>query len=161
MAWIEERWAPVVLSSFAGSTRGFVVHDADVEWLASTRRFMSAASDKANLGLRVAFAIAMSAPLWMTFRFRTLAGLLPEERSRVMERLLCHRIFFVRELTLLLKLVACMAIFRSADARARTGYEPPVADATGPRVRALPVLSSSSAAPSDGAALATLTQEVA
>lgn len=143
MAWIEETWAPVVLSSFAGSSRGFVVHDTEVEWLASTRRFMSAASDKANLGLRVAFAIAMTAPLWMSLRFRTLRGLTPEERSRVMERLLVHPIFFVRELTLLLKLVACMAIFRSAAARARTDYDRPLVEATGTRKRALAIVPAS------------------
>lgn len=140
MAWIEEHWAPIVLSSFASSSRGFVVAEGDVDWLSGTRRFMSAASDKANLGLRVALAIAMSAPLWLLFRFRTLRSLSPEERSVVMERLLAHRIFFVRELTLLLKLVACMAIFRSPDARARTTYDAPPVTVTATRGRALPVL---------------------
>ena len=145
MAWIEDSWAPIVLSSFAGSGRGFVVDAREVDYLAGTQRFMSAASEKANLGLRVAFAIAMTAPFWLTFRFRTLRTLAPEERSAIMARLLLHPIFFVRELTLLLKLVACLGIFRSAEALARTDYERPLPEATGTRNRALPVLGASGA----------------
>jgi hypothetical protein len=140
MAWVEERWAPIVLASFLSGTGGFTVGPAEVDWLGATRRFMSAASDKANLGLRVALAFAMWAPVWMTFRASSLAGVSPEERSRIMDRLLSHPIFIVRELTLLLKLVACMAIFRSPAARARTDYDAPSAEATGARKKKLEVL---------------------
>jgi hypothetical protein len=141
MAFIEERWAGVVLSSFAGSTQGFTVREGEVDWLGGTRRFMGAASEKANLGLRVALAFAMWAPFWTSLRFSSLAGLSGEERSATMERLLAHPIFFIRELTLLLKLVACMAIFRSPEARARTDYDRPVAESTGTRKKSLPLLS--------------------
>ena len=34
-----------------------------------------------------------------------------------------HRVFIVRELSLLLKLIACMAVFRSTEARERSGYD--------------------------------------
>lgn len=145
MAFIEERWAPVVMSSFAGSSRGFVVKSAEVDYLGGTRRFMSAASDKANLGLRVAITFAMWAPVWMSLRFSSLAGLSGDERSAMMERLLAHPIFAIRELTLLLKLVACLAIFRSPEARARTDYDRPlaegaIAETTGTRKKKLAVL---------------------
>jgi len=152
MAFIEERWGPVVLSSFMAGPGGFSVAPGEVDWLAGTRRFMGAASDKANLGLRVALAFAMWAPLWMSFRFASLAGVPPEDRARFMERLLAHPIFFVRELTLLLKLVACLAIFRSSAARARTDYdrpdraEPEPVESTGTRKKKLAVLPASTPA---------------
>jgi hypothetical protein len=78
----------------------------------------------------------------MSFRFASLAGVSPEDRAKFMERLLAHPIFFVRELTLLLKLVACLAIFRSEDARARTDYDRPAesAESTGTRKKKLEVL---------------------
>ena len=38
-----------------------------------------------------------------------------------------HHIEAIRELCLLLKVVACLAIFRSSEARARSGYDRPQA----------------------------------
>ena len=125
MTGVEQGWTRVVLSSFAGSSAGFTVGDDEVDYLAGARRFMDAASDKACLGLRVAILMVMTAPLWMLGRFTSLRGLTREERSELLERMLRHRVFFVRELCLLLKLVACMAIFRSPAARARTGFDAP------------------------------------
>lgn len=117
------RWTHLVLSSFAGSSDGFTVRDDEVDYVAGARRFMDAASDKACLGLRVAIVMVMTAPFWMWGRFTSLGGLTREERSDLLDQMLRHRVFFVRELCLLLKLVACMAIFRSSEARARTGFD--------------------------------------
>lgn len=125
MTGIERRWTGLVLSSFVGSGEGFAVREGEVDYVAGARRFMEAASDKACLGLRVAIVMVMTAPLWMWGRLSSLSGLTREERSELLDQMLRHRVFFVRELCLLLKLVACMAIFRSAEARARTGYDLP------------------------------------
>lgn len=67
----------------------------------------------------------MTAPLWMWGKLRTAAGLGEAERARLLAAMLEHRVFFVRELTLLLKLVACMAMLRPAAVRAQTGYDRP------------------------------------
>ena len=123
MTGIEQRWTGLVLSSFAGSSAGFTVREGEVDYVAGARRFMEAASDKACLGLRVAIVMVMTAPLWMQGRLTTLRGLSREQRSELLDRMLSHRVFFVRELCLLLKLVACMAIFRSPEARARSGFD--------------------------------------
>lgn len=125
MIAVEQRWTRLVLSSFAGSSAGFTVREDEVDYLAGAQRFMSAASEKACLGLRLAVVLVMTAPLWLWGRFTSLASLAPEERSRLMDELSHHRFFPVRELCLLLKLVACMAIFRSPAARARSGFDRP------------------------------------
>lgn len=124
MLAIERRWAQVVLSSFAGSKEGFVPDD-DVDYVAAALMFTKAGSEKAALGLRVAVLMVITAPLWAWGKLRRLSSLPAEERSRLMDELLRHRFFFVREMCLLLKLVSCMAIFRSADARQRSGYDRP------------------------------------
>ena len=46
-------------------------------------------------------------------------------RASAMEVLLRHRLYLVRELVLMLKVCACMAMFRSCEVRARTGYDVP------------------------------------
>jgi hypothetical protein len=125
MGGLEQRWTELVLSSFAGSDAGFAVRPEEVDYVAGAQRFMGAASDKARLGLRFAVLLAITAPLWMCGRFRSLGGLPREERSRLLDAMSRHRVFFVRELCLLLKLVACMAIFRSPAARARSGFDRP------------------------------------
>jgi hypothetical protein len=121
MLAIERSWATLVLSSFAGSSHAFRA-GGDVDYFAAAARFMDAASEKACLGLRLAVLIAVTAPFWMWGRLRALSSFSPEERSRLLDELLRHRIFFVRELVLLLKLVACMAIFRSAEASDRVNF---------------------------------------
>lgn len=124
MTAIERRWTALVLSSFTGSDGGFRA-DEDCDWFYSAKTFMAAGSEKAALGLRVAVILAMTAPIWMWGKMKTLGAFDAEERSRCLHEMLAHRVFFVRELCLLLKLIACMAIFRSSGARARSGYAPP------------------------------------
>jgi hypothetical protein len=130
MGGLERRWTALVLSSFAGSDAGFTVRPDEVDYVAGAQRFASAASEKARLGLRVAIVLAFTAPLWMGRNLGTLASLPREERSHVLDAMSRHRFFFVRELCLLLKLVACMAIFRSPAARARSGFDRPESTTT-------------------------------
>jgi hypothetical protein len=118
----------VVLSSFSGSDggqAGFTVAEGEVDYASAAARFAGAASEKARLGFRVAVLLAWTAPLWMGRRLAMMGSLGREERSAVLDEMSRHRFFFVRELCLLLKLVACMAIFRSPAARARTGFDRP------------------------------------
>jgi len=99
------RWAPYVLAGFAL---------AEIDWDRGVRDFLEKASPKGRLGVRIGLLIAMTAPLWMWGRPSTARGLRGEDRGRLLHELLEHRIFFVRELTLLLKLVACMAMLRAS-----------------------------------------------
>jgi hypothetical protein len=121
----ERKWAVLVLSSFAGANEGFTVRQDEVDYLAGLQIFLRAGSEKAGLGVRVAIAMAMIAPLWAWGRFCTMRSLSATERSELLAALLKHRFFAVRELCLLLKVIACMAIFRSMSALARSGYDRP------------------------------------
>lgn len=120
---LEVSWAGLVLPSFAGSRSGFTVNEGEVDYLAGLARFMGTASEKAKLGIRFAFFLVVTAPVWVGGRWRGFASLDAEERAGLLDALSRHRIFLVRELCLLLKLIACMAIFRSPHARERTGYD--------------------------------------
>lgn len=129
-------WAALVLSSFAPvSETGLVRSEREIDWAGAWERFVSSMNAKARLGARIALLIAISAPVWALGRLGSLASLGAEERARLLDRLLSHRLYAVRELVLMLKVCACLAMFRSDDVRARSGYDRPTA--TKPR---LPVL---------------------
>jgi|GEM_PF-1184635 len=146
---LETFWASLVLPSFAGASfaegeAGFTIGPTEVDYLEGLRRFMAKASDKACLGIRFAFLLAITTPMWLGGRMKGFASLTPTERSELLDRMSRHRIFFVRELCLLLKLIACLAIFRTPGTRERTDYDgpEPARRAAGMR-RSLPVLSRS------------------
>jgi hypothetical protein len=124
---IERSLAPVVLSSFAplALPSGFSIGAGEVDWVGGLDRFLHTASDKARLGIAVSLIAFFFSPLFVLGRFRTLARATMEERAAAMERLLDHRFFLVREMALLVKLVACMAMFRVASLRERTNYDDP------------------------------------
>jgi hypothetical protein len=124
---IERSLAPIVLGSFAPLTApgGFAIAPGEVDWIGGLDRFLSAASDKARLGIVVAMTLFFFSPIFTLGRLCTLAGATATERALAMERLLSHRILLVREMGLLVKLVACMAMFRVASLRARTNYDDP------------------------------------
>lgn len=128
---IERSLAPVVLSSFAplALPSGFSIGANEVDWNEGLDRFLSAASDKARLGIVVSMITFFFAPVFTLGRLCTLARASAEERAEAMVRLLDHRWFIVREMALLVKLVACMAMFRVSSLRARTSYDDPAHDA--------------------------------
>ncbi|UJR80888.1 hypothetical protein [Sandaracinus amylolyticus] len=135
-------WAALVLSSFAPAddAGGLVKSGDDIDWGAAWSRFTSTMSAKGRLGAYAGLVICIFAPLLAMGRFATIARVSIEERARALDVLLAHRSFAIRELTLLLKIVACMAIFRSSAARERSGYDRPAS----PKVR-LPMLSTEAA----------------
>lgn len=126
MMAFEERWAAAVLAGFAPpSDSGLAPRAGDVDYLEAMREMMRVGTSLSRIGMRVALFIAALSPFWMRFRFRTFVSLVPSERAEMLARLLRHRIFMVRELMLLLKLCACMALFRSPAVRARSRYDRP------------------------------------
>ena len=134
-------WAALVLSSFAPATAGGLVRsESEIDWAGAWERFVSSMNAKARLGARVALLIAITAPVWTLGRLGSIASLAIEERARLLDRLLAHRVYIVRELVLMLKVCACLAIFRSSEARARTSYDKPSAVKT-----RLPVLATEAA----------------
>jgi len=124
MLAFEKRWAVDVLEGFAPPDNpGFSPKNVQVDWLGAMRKMMQASTRTAALGLRLALWMVALAPVWLTGRFRTLGHLGPAPRSEILRRLLGHRLYIVRELTLLLKLNACMAMFGLSALRQRSGYD--------------------------------------
>src|SRR5690349_23160067 len=81
------------------------------------------ATPLAAIGMRAALWMAALAPLWLWGRLSTVSKLANERRSELLRQLLSHRAFAVRELTLLLKLAATMALLGTPSVRARSGYD--------------------------------------
>jgi hypothetical protein len=85
---------------------------------------MAAAGTRlARIGLFLGVWMAWLAPVWMTLRLRTLGSLAPAERATILNAMSRHRSYAVRELTLLLKIVASMALLGVPSVRARSGYD--------------------------------------
>jgi hypothetical protein len=70
------------------------------------------------LGLRLTVWMIALAPLWLLRRPKTIGSLEPDERQRVLERLLASRIYAVRQLTAAFKAIAAMFYSLSPAARA-------------------------------------------
>ena len=121
-------WAALVLSSFVPATAdGLVRSEREIDWTGAWERFVSSMNAKARVGARVALLLALTAPIWALGRLASMASLSPDERARLLDRLLAHRLYVVRELVLMLKVCACLAMFREGEVRARTSYDRPLA----------------------------------
>ncbi len=157
MIGLERRWAKDVLSGFAAagdSDQGdprprLVPQPGEVNFLEAYEGMIHNGTFLSGIGMRVALTFAALSPLWLTGRPTRFGSLPGDERAALLDRLLHHPVFLVAELTLLLKLCACMALFRSAGLRARSKYDvsqgdpSPEAAGTGstrPEANRLPVL---------------------
>lgn len=120
----EHAWAESVLTAFViEGSPGLNVNHGEVDYLNALRRMRERGTSLAALGLRVAIWMVATAPLWLFGRFKLFGALARAERTELLGRLLTHRSFAVRELTLLLKLTAAMALLGTASVRARTHYD--------------------------------------
>jgi hypothetical protein len=130
MLAFEKKWARDVLGGFAPvGGPGFAPHAGEVDYGDAAQRMMRATTRKAALGLRIALWLAVLAPLWLLGSLQTFGALSLEKRSEVLRRLLSHRLYAVRELTLFLKMTACMALFSLPSLRQRAHYDLPSASA--------------------------------
>jgi hypothetical protein len=124
MMAFEQRWARQLLAAFAPEGGpGLAPAAGEVDYLSVLRRMMHEATPLARLGLRVAIWIAALAPLWSWGKLATVSKLGHERRAQLLRELLSHRAFAVRELCLLLKLCAAMALLGASSVRARSGYD--------------------------------------
>jgi hypothetical protein len=120
----EQSWAEAVLESFVvDNSSGLNVAGGEVDYLAALGRMRRGGTALAAVGLRAAIWMVALAPLWVFGRCVTFGQLTSRERAELLRRLLSHRVFAVRELTLLLKLTAAMALLGTASVRARTHYD--------------------------------------
>ncbi|MFK7989119.1 MAG: hypothetical protein AB8I08_24080 [Sandaracinaceae bacterium] len=124
MQGIERRWGTTVLSGFAPSGAQMAPMPGEIDWARGLDDFLDRASFEGRWAVRLGLLMAMTAPVWLWGRLRSAARLSEAERARLLDALLAHRFYAVRELALLLKLVACMTLFRSARLRGLSGYDP-------------------------------------
>jgi hypothetical protein len=121
----EQGWTADVLCAFTlDDAEGLCALPDEVDYLSAFTRMRRGATAIAALGLRAAVWMVALAPLWLFGRFSTISDLARRDRTELIARLLQHRSVIVRELTLLLKLVAAMALLGTASVRARSHYDP-------------------------------------
>jgi hypothetical protein len=124
MMAFERRWARHVLAAFAPvGGPGLAPAPDEVDYESALRRMMRGASPLAAAGLRLAIWIAALAPIWLWGTVTTVTRLAAERRPELLRQLLGHRAFAIRELTLLLKLCAAMALLGTPSVRARSNYD--------------------------------------
>lgn len=139
MMGFERRWVRQVLSAFARvGGPGLAPLPDEVDYESVFARMRRNATPIAALGLRLSIWVAALAPLWLWGKLATVSRLAVGRRTELLRQLLNHRLFVVRELTLLLKLGAAMALLGTPAVRARSGYDdvqPAAAVESGVRVR--------------------------
>jgi hypothetical protein len=120
----EQAWAADVLTAFtAEASQGLAPGASEVDYLTTFRRMRRGSTALAALGLRLALWMVALAPLWLLGRIATISSLARRDRTELLRRLLAHRVLAVRELTMLLKLTAAMALLGTSSVRARSGYD--------------------------------------
>jgi hypothetical protein len=124
MLGFERRWAIKVLEGFAPvEGPGLAPAEGEVDYLEAMLTMTRASTRVAALGFRIALWITVFSPVFVLGKLRLLPSLDRTARSELLVRLLGHRIFLVRELCLLMKMCACMAIFRVPSLRVRSQYD--------------------------------------
>jgi hypothetical protein len=144
----ELSWAVDVLAAFAPSStesrsRALAPREGEVDYIQTVRRLLRGSTPLAALGLRAAFWMVNFAPLWLLGRFATFSELARGERTELLSRLLRHTSMVVRELSLLLKFSAAVALLGTPSVRARSGYDniqPPASVMRDHGRRVLPVV---------------------
>jgi len=127
----EQSWATEMLAAFAPqSPDGLAPLPGEVDYQNTLRRMLRGSTPLAALGLRLSVWLVALAPIWLLGRCVTFSKLALREQSELLGRLLRHRSLGVRELVMLLKLTAAIALLGTPSVRARSGYDsvakPPV-----------------------------------
>jgi hypothetical protein len=124
MLAFEERWATAVLAGFAPEGGpGIAPAQGEVDYVGAVRRMMHASTRQAAIGLRLALWLTALAPLWLFGRLRTFTSISAERRTEILERMLSHRFYIVREIAFFLKMSACLAMFAACALRERSHYD--------------------------------------
>jgi len=127
MKRIEERWAVAALSGFAPESEGpreglVTARPGSIDYRQTLRTMSGRSTILGRLGIRLAIWLIALSPIWSLRRLRLFPALEPAARADLLHRLLEHPLFAVRELCLLLKVVACMAFLAPGAVRAQTRF---------------------------------------
>lgn len=118
------KWASELLAGFSPpSELGLAPLAGEVDYASVFLLLVRGSTRLAALGLLLGVWLAALAPIWHWRRLATISKLSPAQRATLLAELLRHPWFAVRELTLLLKLGASLALLGSKSVRARSGYD--------------------------------------
>ena len=124
MTRFEQHWAADVLMAFtAPGAPGLQPRADEVDYLKTFRRMRRGSTALAAFGMRLAVWIVAFAPVLLLGRLATFSRLGRREQSELLSRMLVHKHALIRELTMLLKMAAAMALLGTASVRARSGYD--------------------------------------
>lgn len=124
MTRFEQHWAAEVLTAFtAPGVPGLQPRAGEVDYLETFRRMRRGSTALAAFGLRLAVWMVAFAPVLLLGRLATFSHLARREQTELLSRMLVHRHALIRELTMLLKMAAAMALLGTASVRARSGYD--------------------------------------
>lgn len=124
MLAFERRQAHAVLEAFAPpSNPGLSPDPGEVDFAGGLAHVLRWSTRKGALGFRFALWLVAFAPLWMGGKLRTAAGLGIDKRGELLRALAEHRWFLVREMMMLMKMVASFAMFGTASVRDRSHYD--------------------------------------
>lgn len=125
MRAIEKQWANAVLSGFLvgelGGEHGAAPPLHDVDYSSGIQSLIEHGNPIAAAGVRMALATIVASPLWHWGQRRTMVEMSPEERCAILAELVDHQLFAVRELAILMKIQAAMALFKSPAMRKWSG----------------------------------------
>jgi len=137
MTRLERTWMTDIVSAFAPQGgEGLAPRPSEVDFVAVFQQMGRQATRKAAFGLRLAIWLVAFSPLLLGRGLRLFSHLRPIERSALLAQMLRHRVFAIRELTLLLKFVAAIALLGTESVRERSGYDLVQAPAADPAVDA-------------------------
>lgn len=123
MIAIEKRWAEAVLSGFtAGGSGSAALPLEDVDYPGAIASLVDHGNPISAVGVRLALLAMATAPAWHWGQPRTMVELEPAERVTLLTELLTHRTFAVRELAILMKIQAAMALYGSPAVRQASTY---------------------------------------
>ncbi|MCA9576742.1 MAG: hypothetical protein R3B40_00675 [Polyangiales bacterium] len=123
MIAIEKRWAEAVLSGFtAGGAGDPRLPLEGVDYPGAIASLVDHGNAISAVGVRLALCAIATAPAWHWGQPRTMVELAPEERAALLTELLEHHTFAVRELAILMKIQAAMALFGSPAVRLASTY---------------------------------------
>lgn len=120
----ERRWAVASMEAiFPGSSDMGLSDMGAMNVDGFLRELMATLPFRAALGLRLSVWLVALAPLFVAFRFATIARLRLEDRERVIATLAASESYVVRSLVLILKTMG--ALLYAADNGVRTRMMPP------------------------------------
>jgi hypothetical protein len=117
---LEMSWAEASMGAiFPGSSEAGLADIQAMDLRGFLAQVMRIVPFQAALGLRLAVWLVALAPLFVLGRLRTIAGLSPADRERVVTRLVASRAYAIRSLVLILKTMGALLYAGDDAVRAR------------------------------------------